>query len=113
MIKNNKFKFGFLGPGNFSHFLLVAAITLIIVIFFDKVKFKQNLATGAKLTEFGQELAGAGGAYQTGWCSSPDCEAQLKSYKASIRCVLAEKTQASCFNCAEFSKSDVIVAKSY
>lgn len=78
-----------------------------------EIKFKQNLATGTKLTEFGQELAGAGGAYQTGWCSSPDCEAQLKNYKASIRCVLAEKTQASCFNCAEFSKSDVIVAKSY
>ncbi len=78
-----------------------------------EIKFKQNLATGIKLAEFGQELAGTGGAYQTGWCSSPDCEAQLKNYKASIRCVLAEKTQANCFNCAEFSKSDVIVAKSY
>src|SRR3990167_6285038 len=91
-----------------------------------EIKFKQNLTSGAKLAEFGAELAGVavpdeapqhtaqtGGAYKTGWCNSPDCEAVLKNYKASIRCILAEKTQASCFNCAEFSKSDVIVAKSY
>ena len=80
-------------------------------------KFQQNLiggAAAAKLAEFGPALAGVKSqAYQTGWCGAATCEALLKNYKAAIRCILAEKTQASCFNCDEFSKADVIVAKSY
>jgi len=62
---------------------------------------------------FGDDLAGYGGFYQTGWCGNRECEKQLKKYKASIRCLLPEKQHKICFYCGEQSTSDVLVAKAY
>ncbi len=67
----------------------------------------------AKLAEFGPKLEQENGIYQTGWCQDRVCEEVLRQYKASTRCLLEEKTFATCFNCDKPSVSDVIVAKSY
>lgn len=68
---------------------------------------------GEFLDEFGPELKEHNGAYQTGWCGSQECEAKLKEYQASIRCLLPDKTFASCCVCRQRSEADVIVAKAY
>lgn len=67
----------------------------------------------AKLAEFGPLLDEKPGFYQTGWCGNLECEAQLKQYKATTRCVLEENAFAECFYCTNPSKADVLVAKSY
>ena len=67
----------------------------------------------AKLADFGEKLEKEGGFYQTGLCENPDCELELKKYKASTRCLLEEKTFNECFNCSSASKQDVLVAKAY
>jgi len=67
----------------------------------------------AKLGDFGKKLEKENGAYQTGWCQSPECEAQLKQYKATTRCILEEKTFDTCFACDKLSISDVLIAKAY
>jgi prolyl-tRNA synthetase len=68
---------------------------------------------GKKLSEFGPTLEQENGWYQTGWCRRPECEQQLKQYKATIRCLLPETTFATCFACQEASPSDIVVAKAY
>jgi len=82
---------------------------------FDRAKkrLEQNKKSGAKLSEFGKDLSKNGGFYQTGWCRNPDCEKELKKYQATTRCLLAEKTFETCFNCDKESTSDVLVAKAY
>ena len=67
----------------------------------------------AKLAEFGPLLDVKPGFYQTGWCGNTECEAQLKQYKATTRCVLDQKMFPECFHCTNPSMSDVLVAKSY
>lgn len=68
---------------------------------------------GDKLTTFGKDLEEKGGFYQTGWCGDRSCEEQLKAYKATTRCLLAEKKAKQCFNCDKASKQDVLVARAY
>lgn len=65
------------------------------------------------LVEFGPLLEEQGTFYQTSWCSSPECEAALKEYKASIRCIREGLTFETCFHCKQASKHDVLVARSY
>jgi prolyl-tRNA synthetase len=67
----------------------------------------------AKLVEFAEDLKNKGGFYQTGWCRSRECEAKLKEYQATTRCIIEEKQFLTCFNCDLESPSDVMVAKSY
>ena len=67
----------------------------------------------AKLTDFGKKLEKENGVYQTGWCQAKECEALLKRYKATTRCILEEKTFDTCFACDKPSVSDVLVAKAY
>lgn len=67
----------------------------------------------AKLKDFAQQLEQEGGAFQTGWCQSSECEAKLKEHKATVRCLLNEKSFQKCFNCEKDSVADIIVAKSY
>lgn len=67
----------------------------------------------AKLSDFAEDLKDKGGFYQTGWCRSPLCEAKLKEYQATTRCIIEEKQFLNCFNCDLESPSDVMVAKSY
>lgn len=67
----------------------------------------------AKLTEFAKQLEEVGGFYQTGWCRTAECEAKLKEYKATIRCLLKTQEFKECFACNKVSPSDILVAKSY
>lgn len=78
-----------------------------------KDRLKERVVPGEKLSEFGESLANAGFAYQTGWCQGPECEKLLKDYKATIRCLLGQATQKTCFNCDLPSVCDVIVARAY
>lgn len=66
-----------------------------------------------KLVDFGPEMVKNNGFYQVGWCRSKECEALLKHYQATTRCLLEEKTADYCFNCDKPSITDVIVAKAY
>lgn len=65
------------------------------------------------LTEFAPDLEENGGFYQTGWCQNNACEEKLKEHKASIRCLLPDKTFDTCFNCGKESSTDILVAKAY
>jgi prolyl-tRNA synthetase len=67
----------------------------------------------AKLSEFGPLLDEKPGFYQTGWCGSAECETQLKSFKATTRCVLDTQVFSECFHCSAPNKADVLIAKSY
>ncbi len=67
----------------------------------------------AKFTEFKDDLEHKGGFYQTGWCRDSACEQIIKEAKATIRCLLKEKTFDTCFNCNKASPSDILIARSY
>ena len=66
-----------------------------------------------KLEEFGKLLEEQNGIYQVGWCGNAACEAKLKSFKGTIRCLLSEKKHKNCFACSEQSTVDILVAKAY
>ena len=66
-----------------------------------------------KLADFAKQIDEKSGFYQTGWCGKSECEQKLKEHKVSIRCLLGEKTFATCFNCNDKSETDVLIAKSY
>jgi prolyl-tRNA synthetase len=76
-------------------------------------RLKTMIRPGEKLAEFGSSLTDEGFAYQTGWCQRPECEQLLKEYKATIRCLLDQAVQKTCFNCDLPSICDVIVARAY
>lgn len=67
----------------------------------------------AKLKDFGPILDEKPGFYQTGWCGDAECEAALKEYKATTRCLLTDVEFKECFVCTKPSKHDVLVAKAY
>lgn len=67
----------------------------------------------AKLADFAHQLESDNGLYQTGWCGDVSCEAKLKEYKATTRCLVDEKTFATCFSCDKPSIGDVLIAKAY
>jgi prolyl-tRNA synthetase len=64
------------------------------------------------LKVFGPQLE-EGKFFQTSWCEKPECETELKNYKASIRCIIEGLTYKTCFNCKQESKKEVLVARSY
>lgn len=76
-------------------------------------KMHANWYKKEKLANFVQQLEQQGGFYQTGWCGNAECEKKLKEYKATIRCLLPEKTFADCFNCNNASKTDILLARAY
>ena len=78
-----------------------------------KKRLEAMWSVAEKLEEFGPGLRDKGGAYQVGWCSDPNCEAALKEYKGTIRCLLSEKKAKECFNCSAKSNCDILVAKAY
>jgi len=67
----------------------------------------------AKLVDFAHQLEQENGLYQTGWCGDQQCEAELKQYKATTRCLLDEKSFETCFYCDKASKGDLLIAKAY
>lgn len=76
-----------------------------------KVASMRHLSDDIK--EFGPQLEDGGKFFQTSWCEKAECEAQLKDYKASIRCIIEGLTYKTCFVCKETSSKDVLVARSY
>lgn len=82
---------------------------------FDRAKknINERFFESKKLEKFGSVLEEKGGFYRTGWCGDSDCEAELKEFKATIRCILEEKQTETCFHCQKPSNFDVVVAKSY
>lgn len=66
-----------------------------------------------KIENFGKQLESDGGFYQTGWCGENVCEAKLKEYKATIRCMLDEHAFDVCFACNKKSIGDILAAKAY
>lgn len=66
-----------------------------------------------KLADFASQLESENGIYQSGWCSSADCEKLLKNHSATIRCIIDTKELKFCFACNDVSKHDVIIGKSY
>lgn len=68
---------------------------------------------GAKSKDFGEQLATKGGFYQTGWCGREKCEQTLRSYHATIRCILEQKNFGSCFACEESNLHDILIARAY
>lgn len=78
-----------------------------------KVRLEKSWKKAEKLVDFGKILEKENGLYQVGWCGSAECEAKLKKYKGSIRCLLDTKNNKTCFACLKSSKTDVLVAKAY
>jgi len=76
-------------------------------------KVNQLISASDRLSQFGPRLEHGEGAYVTGWCTAPTCEAVLKQYKGTIRCLLGSKNQTQCFYCEKPSVTDVLVARSY
>ena len=68
---------------------------------------------GDKIAEFGPSLEANNGLYQAGWCGQAACEAQIKIFKGTIRCLLDEKKHSSCFDCSGSSIGDILIAKAY
>lgn len=67
----------------------------------------------AKLVDFGPRLESQNGLYQTGWCLAPACELQLKTHKATVRCLLDQAEFTTCFACEQPSKGDIVIGKAY
>lgn len=78
-----------------------------------KGRIEKNWNKFEKLEEFATKLEKENGLYQVGWCGSAECEAKLKQYKGSIRCLLDTKEVKTCFSCGKSSKTDVLIAKAY
>lgn len=76
-------------------------------------RLQEQWHQGEFLEDFCADLKEQNGAYQSGWCGSETCEATLKEYQATIRCLLPDKTFAFCFFCKQRSVSDIIIAKAY
>ena len=66
-----------------------------------------------KLVDFGPALDANNGLYQTGWCGNADCEAKVKEFKGTIRCLLNERKHAACFGCSSAAVTDILLAKAY
>jgi prolyl-tRNA synthetase len=78
-----------------------------------KIRMQQQWHQGEKITDFGPVMDEKHGWYQAGWCGNAACEAQVKQYKGTIRCLLTEKKHNTCFGCEAVSTFDVLIAKAY
>ncbi|KKQ32501.1 MAG: Proline-tRNA ligase [candidate division TM6 bacterium GW2011_GWF2_37_49] len=78
-----------------------------------KKRLQAKYFEAEKMTDFGPKMDSENGMYQVGWCGDAKCEAELKAYKATIRCLLNEQKHETCFCCSKLSNVDVVVAKAY
>lgn len=78
-----------------------------------RTRMQSQWHQGDKLVDFGPKIDVDNGLYQTGWCGSAECEAKVKEYKGTIRCLLDEQKHTTCFNCSSSSTTDILVAKAY
>jgi prolyl-tRNA synthetase len=94
---------------------VAALLTTVQATLFERAHARVNSMkhTSDNLAEFGPLLENDGTFYETSWCGNAACEAELKNYKASIRCIRKGLTFKTCFHCKQPSKHDVLVARSY
>jgi prolyl-tRNA synthetase len=78
-----------------------------------KIRLEKNLNKAERLEDFGKILEEKNGLYQVGWCGCAECEAKLKEYKGTIRCLLEAQNNKTCFACSKLARTDVLVAKAY
>jgi prolyl-tRNA synthetase len=89
-------------------------VTIQTAMFERSEQMRQSLVkSGDKLTQWGPELEKNNGAYRAGWCLSQECEAKLKPFKATIRCLLEDDQAKECFACEAESVGDILIAKAY
>ncbi len=90
-------------------------LQIIHATLYDRAKARMQAQwhQADKIADFGPIMDAKHGWYQTGWCGAAECEAVVKQYKGTIRCLLEEKKHNSCFACDADSKVDVLVAKAY
>ncbi|QQR54209.1 proline--tRNA ligase [bacterium] len=70
--------------------------------------------SSAKLAEFGPLMDAQNGVFKTAWCGSSACEAEVKLYKATVRCIIKEPIEnPECFVCTNKPVHTIIVAKAY
>ncbi len=82
---------------------------------FERAQQKRGLLWhhGSKIALWGAKLETEGGFYQTGWCRQEACENMVKKHKATIRCILPERSEDTCLGCDMPSESDILVARAY
>ncbi|RTL06991.1 proline--tRNA ligase [Candidatus Dependentiae bacterium] len=79
-----------------------------------KQKINALIKTNNSLVEFGPIMDAQQGVYKTSWCGNATCEAQVKEYKGTVRCVLpGDLLFNTCFVCAEKANHNIVVAKAY
>ncbi|MGE0206737.1 MAG: proline--tRNA ligase [Candidatus Babeliales bacterium] len=90
-------------------------LTLIHTTLFERAqeRMKAQWHKKEQFKDFAQDLEQNAGFYQVGWCQERGCEEKLKEIKATIRCLLPEKTSSTCFACGKPSAGDIVVAKAY
>lgn len=82
---------------------------------FNRAKERQRTSWhhADTIAEIAARIENDGGFYQTGWCGAITCVNALKEIKATMRCVLPEKTHTACCVCGKNSEYETIVAKAY
>ena len=102
-------------PLNTIKYEVVALLNTMQTVLLERAQARVHHMkhTSDNLAEFGPLLENDGIFYETSWCGKPECEAELKQYKASIRCIRQGLTFTTCFHCKQPSKHDVLVARSY
>jgi prolyl-tRNA synthetase len=78
-----------------------------------RIRMQSQWYQAEKIAEFGHRLDKDNGLYQTGWCGKAECEAAVKEYKGTVRCILQEHRHKECLHCSAASHADILVAKAY
>jgi prolyl-tRNA synthetase len=79
-----------------------------------EVKVSDLTHVAEKLEVFGPQMDTKQGVYKTSWCGNSNCEAKVKEYKGTVRCIVPGNLLfAYCFACNERAKLNIIVAKAY
>lgn len=77
-------------------------------------KIDALVKTSNRLAEFGPIMDEQQGVYKTSWCGNPICEAQVKEYKGTVRCILpGDLLFNNCFVCSQQANHNIVVAKAY
>ncbi len=78
-------------------------------------KFVQNNTHQVEsFSQFKKVINKKAGFIKTGWCGNNKCEEEIqKETKATIRCILSNKSKQKCIRCNKKAKFEVLFAKAY